>query len=213
MFLALNMAMTLDGKIARPDGKWYGLSSRTDKKRMDRYRADSEILILGKNSILNDNPVIQIRYVEKAKNPRPVILIRKGSLPKTKRVFLSEEKPIIYCVDENYSEVKTELEECSEIESLGKELLPDKVMENLKSRGYNTALLEGGGTLNYSFFSLDLIDRIYLTLVPFLIGDSSLPTIANGKQEMIDFDQKKWSLSSCEKIEDEVFFQYDRLRS
>ncbi|EMO30501.1 hypothetical protein LEP1GSC170_4253 [Leptospira interrogans serovar Bataviae str. HAI135] len=27
------MAMTLDGKVSRPDGKWYGLSSRNDKKK------------------------------------------------------------------------------------------------------------------------------------------------------------------------------------
>ena len=46
--LSINMAMTLDGKVARPDGKWYGLSSRNDKKRMDLIRSQADALILGK---------------------------------------------------------------------------------------------------------------------------------------------------------------------
>ena len=59
--LAINMAMTLDGKVARPDGKWYGLSSRQDKRQMDRIRSQADALILGKNSLINDDPVIKLR--------------------------------------------------------------------------------------------------------------------------------------------------------
>ncbi|EMF45079.1 riboflavin biosynthesis protein RibD C-terminal domain protein [Leptospira interrogans serovar Lora str. TE 1992] len=46
--VSVNMAMTLDGKVSRPDGRWYGLSSRNDKKRMDEIRSKAEVLILGK---------------------------------------------------------------------------------------------------------------------------------------------------------------------
>ena len=42
------MAMTIDGKVERPDGKWYGLSSKNDKAKMDFYRSQYEVLILGK---------------------------------------------------------------------------------------------------------------------------------------------------------------------
>ncbi|HMZ61570.1 MAG TPA: dihydrofolate reductase family protein, partial [Leptospiraceae bacterium] len=42
--LSVNMAMTIDGKTARPDGKWYGLSSRNDKIRMDKYRSEADAL-------------------------------------------------------------------------------------------------------------------------------------------------------------------------
>ena len=87
--LAINMAMTLDGKVARPDGKWYGLSSRQDKRQMDRIRSQADALILGKNSLINDDPVIKLRYVE-GKDPLPVILLRKGIVSKTKKsVFQS----------------------------------------------------------------------------------------------------------------------------
>ena len=83
--LAINMAMTLDGKVARPDGKWYGLSSRDDKKRMDVYRSSADALILGKNSLINDDPVIKLRYID-GKDPLPVILIRKGIVKKDRKV-------------------------------------------------------------------------------------------------------------------------------
>jgi riboflavin biosynthesis pyrimidine reductase len=80
------MAMTLDGKVARPDGKWYGLSSRQDKRQMDRIRSQADALILGKNSLINDDPVIKLRYVE-GKDPLPVILLRKGIVSKNRKVF------------------------------------------------------------------------------------------------------------------------------
>ena len=84
--LSINMAMTIDGKVERPDGKWYGLSSRADKARMDLYRSQNEILLLGKNSIINDNPIIHLRYVE-GEEPLPVILIRKGTIPEVWFLF------------------------------------------------------------------------------------------------------------------------------
>lgn len=85
--VSVNMAMTLDGKVSRPDGRWYGLSSRNDKKRMDEIRSKAEVLILGKNSILNDDPVVHLRYVDNVQDPRPVILVRSGTIPKDKKVF------------------------------------------------------------------------------------------------------------------------------
>ncbi len=133
--LSINMAMTLDGKVARPDGKWYGLSSRNDKKRMDLIRSQADALILGKNSLLNDDPVIKLRYVD-GKDPLPVILLRKGIIPKAKKVFSHTiVRPLVICLRENESIVKEELAAHADILVLeGDDIEPTKVIEILKQK-------------------------------------------------------------------------------
>ena len=210
--LAINMAMTLDGKVARPDGKWYGLSSRDDKKRMDVYRSSADALILGKNSLINDDPVIKLRYID-GKDPLPVILIRKGIVKKDRKVFSNPNvRPLVICLNENEMAVKEELSEVAEILALeGNNIQPQEVISILKSRNLNRVLLEGGPTLNYTFQNADLIDVIYLTIVPFLIGKKTLPSIVDGDSEFFHFAEKRWNLTHCEKIGDEVYLRYEKV--
>ena len=139
--LSINMAMTLDGKVARPDGKWYGLSSRDDKKRMDVYRSQTDALILGKNSLINDDPVIKLRYVE-GKDPLPVILIRKGIVKKDRKVFSNPNmRPLVICLTENELAIKEELSEVGEILALeGNNIQPQKVKQSVTGRWTNFEL-------------------------------------------------------------------------
>lgn len=212
--LSINMAMTLDGKVERPDGKWYGLSSRTDKARMDLYRSQNEILILGKNSILNDNPVIHLRY-EEGEEPLPVILIRKGSIPENKNIFTkSKKKPLILTTSGCFQELHQKLNSLADIEIIGEmDISPVDVIQTLQNKGYSKFLLEGGPTLNNSFLSHQLVTTLYITIVPFLIGQSNLLGISNGTSALQDFDQKSWHLSKVEHIQNEIFLKYEKISS
>ncbi|MBK8395782.1 MAG: RibD family protein [Leptospiraceae bacterium] len=205
------MAMTLDGKVARPDGKWYGLSSRDDKKRMDLYRSQSDALILGKNSLINDDPVIKLRYVN-GKDPLPVILIRKGVVKRDRKVFSNlSMRPLVICLNTNEAIIRNELSEVAEILVLeGNNINPQKVISILKSRNLNQVLLEGGPTLNYTFQNADLIDVINLTIVPFIIGKKTLPAIMDGDSEFLHFAEKRWNLTMCDKVGDEIFLRYEK---
>lgn len=213
--LSINMAMTLDGKVARPDGRWYGISSQADKIQMDAIRSQHEILIVGKNSIINDDPVLSIRYTPSEKSIRPVLIVRNGEIPLNRKIFnmKANELPIIICSDENFEYFSKSLGTRAEIIRLQKNLIdPVNVLDKIMGLGYKTILLEGGPTLNYSFFQSELVNRIYLTIVPFLFGKKSLPTIVNGEIEFLNFDQKKWELIEVNKVANEVFLVYNKLR-
>jgi riboflavin biosynthesis pyrimidine reductase len=88
--------------------------------------------------------------------------------------------------------------------------VPTKVIEILKQKNLNRVLLEGGPTLNYIFQKAGLIDVIYLTIVPFLIGKRNLPSIVDGEEEFLSFDSEKWKLTQCEKVDDEIFLKYEK---
>lgn len=209
--LAINMAMTLDGKVARPDGRWYGLSSQNDKQQMDIYRSNSDAIIVGKNSILNDNPVIKIRYVENTINPRPVILIQKGTVTKDKKIFEeSDHVPLVICCKKNKKEVEESLRNFADIHALdSEEIDPKKVMGILSRQGYERILLEGGPKLNYSFLKQGLVNRIHLTIVPFIVGQRSLPNFVDGEKELPDFSSPHWTLVDNKTRGDEIFLTYE----
>ncbi|TGN09401.1 RibD family protein [Leptospira ilyithenensis] len=212
MKLSINMAMTLDGKVVRPDGRWYGLTSKDDKHQMDVYRSQSDALIIGKNSIINDNPVVKIRAFPNVLNPRPVILVRKGSLPINKHVFEeSDHIPLVICTKINLKEIKTDLENRAEIFALDSEDIdPKKVTGILKRKGYKNVLLEGGPKLNFSFLEGDLVDRVYITIVPYIIGKNGLPGIADQSVELPKFDQNAWKLASSITKGNEIFLTYEK---
>ncbi|WP_411823630.1 RibD family protein [Leptospira sp. 'Mane'] len=212
MKLSINMAMTLDGKVVRPDGRWHGLTSKDDKHQMDVYRSQSDALIIGKNSIINDNPIVKIRAFPNVLNPRPVILVRKGSLPINKHVFEeSDHIPLVICTKTNLKEIKTDLENRAEIFALDSEDIdPKKVTGILKRKGYKNVLLEGGPKLNFSFLEGDLVDRVYITIVPYIIGKNGLPGIADQSSELPKFDQNSWRLTSSSTKGNEVFLTYEK---
>lgn len=209
--IAINMAMTLDGKVARPDGRWHGFSSLADKTQMDIYRSNSDALIVGKNSIINDDPVVKIRYVENAINPRPIILIRRGSLSNDKKIFEeSDHIPLVICCKTNKKEIENNLHNLVDIHALdADDIDPKKVLGILTRQGYERILLEGGPKLNYSFLRQGLVNRIHITVVPFIIGQRTLPNIADGEVELPGFDKSKWKLSDSKTEGDEIFLTYD----
>jgi 2,5-diamino-6-(ribosylamino)-4(3H)-pyrimidinone 5'-phosphate reductase len=209
--LAINMAMTLDGKVARPDGKWHGFSSEADKRQMDIYRSNSDALIVGKNSIINDDPVIKIRFVENAINPRPIILIRRGVLSSDKKIFEeSDHIPLVICCKKNKKEIETHLHNLVDIHALDSDDIdPKKVLGILSRQGYERILLEGGPKLNYSFLRQGLVNRIHITIVPFIIGQRTLPNLADGDVELPGFDRTKWKLTNSKTVGDEIFLTYE----
>lgn len=210
--LSINMAMTLDGKVTRPDGKWYGLSSKNDRIQMDTIRNKADALIIGKNSILNDNPNTHIKYIDSPNSPRTVLLVRNGIIPRDRNVFRTNiEKPIVFCLQENYKELKGELGGVSEIHCLeGKDMSPHQVIQKLVELGYPKILLEGGPKLNYAFLRENLVHRIHLTLVPFLVGKRNLSSIVDGELPLPDFDQNPWKLVDSKVMKNEIFFIYER---
>lgn len=90
------MAMTLDGRVMRPDGTWHGLTSPLDRSRMDEHREAADVVIVGKNSVAADDPEVLPPRLRSAvgseqgeqsdQGARPVpVMIARSSLPSADR--------------------------------------------------------------------------------------------------------------------------------
>ena len=79
------------------------------------------------------------------------------------------------------------------------------VLKRLKNDfGMNKILLEGGPTINASFFNQNLVDKIILYQVPLLGNKDDYPVFG-------EINMKELSLKSFELLDDKqtLMFQYD----
>ena len=209
----VNMAMTLDGKVMRPDGRWYGLSSPADRHRMDLYRQEADMLLVGKESVIQDDPVVVPKHMpDGILPPQPVMICRNSLPPVDRKIFRQNTVRPLLCITAELEAGIGELADCADLEIFAAPPDPVSVLDRLFQRGSRGVLLEGGPRVNWAFFEADVVDVLYLTLVPFLIGQKDLPAIVDGPTAFSGFADRAWDLHQALTIGREIFLEYRRIR-
>src|SRR5512134_1611807 len=60
-FVFINIAMTADGKIDTFERKGSAISSPRDKERVDRLRAESDAVLVGGRTLLDEDPKLTVK--------------------------------------------------------------------------------------------------------------------------------------------------------
>ena len=183
--------MSIDGKIASKTGD-PELSDEEDWKEVHKLRAQVDAIMVGKGTILKDNPKLHIKFHEHSGYYR-IVLDSNLTIPLDSNVisFQPETYPTIICATENVSFDQIKKYEENEIKVIqaGKSDKVDlrKLMPLLKNLDIDTILLEGGGNLNWGFIENDLVDEIRLTVAPWIVGGKGATSLVEG----IGFDKMK----------------------
>ena len=82
-----------------------------------------------------------------------------------------------------------------------------RLLGRLARRGVDRLLLESGGGLNHLFFARDLIDEIFLTVCPVVIGGEAAPTPFDGPG-LLARQARRATLLSSRRIGQELFLHY-----
>ena len=86
-FVILSAAMTLDGKIGKKHTN-IKLSSKRDKIRVHKLRAKVDGILIGKNTLDFDNPMLSVRYA-RGKNPLRIVLDSRGTIKSASKIVKS----------------------------------------------------------------------------------------------------------------------------
>ena len=102
-YVILSAAITLDGKLGVKN-KRTKLSSKNDKIRVHKLRSMVDAIIIGKNTVNLDNPLLTVRHT-KGKNPVRIILDSSGTIKSNSKIIQTCNKiPTIIAVSELISE-------------------------------------------------------------------------------------------------------------
>ncbi len=168
-YIALKLAQSLDGKIAAftGDSKW--ISSVNSRRFVHRLRGEFDAVMVGSNTAIADNPMLDVRLV-KGKNPVRVVLDRKSKLPLDLKVF--RDGNVIACLGKGSDWKRYENAAIPFIVSryAGKSEFLLDILSKLPDFKIASLLVEGGGELAYSSVSAGVVDKLYLFISPLIIG-------------------------------------------
>ncbi len=165
------LGQSLDGFIASRTGDAEFVTGPEDRLRLHRMRALVDAVVVGANTVLADDCRLTVRDCE-GPNPVRVVIDPQGRVPLDAHVFADGAAPTLWFVGPEV--------EVAEGPGRGVEVVrlphagpvdPAEVLAVLGARGLGRVLVEGGGRLVSAFVFAGLIERLYLTTAPVLIGD------------------------------------------
>tara|TARA_B100000674_G_scaffold177985_1_gene144131 strand:- start:170 stop:823 length:654 start_codon:yes stop_codon:yes gene_type:complete len=208
--VTLSAAITLDGKIGQKN-KQIVLSSKSDKIRVHKLRSKSDAILVGKNTVQQDDPLLTVRYT-KGKNPIRIILDSHGTIKNNSKIIKTCKRvPTMVVVSELASKSNLNRLQKLPIDVIicGKtQVNITKLLTILSKKGIKNVLLEGGGTLNRSFLKKNLIDEMVIALTPYVLGSENTVSLFEG----ISFPSLKMKLplklKTVKKSGNEIILNY-----
>ncbi|MEH2046785.1 bifunctional diaminohydroxyphosphoribosylaminopyrimidine deaminase/5-amino-6-(5-phosphoribosylamino)uracil reductase RibD [Nostoc sp.] len=172
----LKYAMTLDGKIATTSGHSAWVTSQEARSEVHLVRAASDAIIVGGNTVRQDNPYLTSHQVG-AHNPLRVVMSRHLNLPASAHLWQTADAPTLVLTQKGANPDFQELllKQGVEVVELAS-LTPDKAMAYLYERGFCSVLWECGGTLAASAIAQGAVQKVLAFIAPKIIGGSIAPT-------------------------------------
>ena len=184
MYVILNAAMSIDGKIStrRNDSSF---SSRKDWIRVHKLRSSVDGIVVGISTVLEDNPMLNVRYYSKrTKDPVRIIIDSKARIPLNSRIIKSSKKiQTIVGTTHNASTRKISLLKKAGVLVLfsGKRKVNIKnLFQQLENIGLKRILVEGGGEINWSVLKIGLADELIVAISPVVVGGRDAKTLVEG---------------------------------
>ena len=206
----LSAAMSLDGKIATKTGD-SELSSKQDKVRIHILRSKVDAILVGSNTVKRDDPLLTVRYV-KGKNPLRIVLDSKATINQKSQIIRTCKKiPTIVAVSkkasrQNISKLK---KHPLEIMVIGEKRVNIKsLLKSLSKKKIKTLLVEGGGTVNWEFIKLGLVDELIVTITPYLVGGQNAITLVEGEGFSHIHKSTKLKLKKICQLGNEIVLHY-----
>jgi 2,5-diamino-6-(ribosylamino)-4(3H)-pyrimidinone 5'-phosphate reductase len=179
-YLAINMVATVDGRAAL-NGSAVGIGSTADKRLMRELRAEADVVLHGAGTVRADplsarvpSELVPGRLARGlSEQPLGAIVTRSGNLPPRHPYY--ESATVIYITSDRGVPVALPSVEVCHVADV-KHMVAD-----LGRRGARRILCEGGPTLNAALFAAGLVDELFLTIAPKLLGGDDPLTIVKGQ--------------------------------
>jgi len=176
-FVALKMALTLDGKIAARGGKSRWITSEASRRAGYALREEMDAVLVGVGTILADDPRL-LRHLGLNPNPDVLRVVLDSHLRTPPTAAILREKPhtaLFFCLPDVPRDARHQLEDkgakVMEVADDGRGRVNlHGVLRILAGMGVSSVLVEGGGEVHWSFLQENLAGRIYAFLAPLVLG-------------------------------------------
>lgn len=207
-FIHLKIAQTLDGKIATRTGSSKWITSEKSRKFVHRLRAQATAVMVGKNTVLEDNPFLTVRNLKVERQPYRVIVDKNLEIPISYNIFNPDTKVFIIASNNADSSKFDGLEHIKVIKLplYNGEFNLEDILSVLHREGIVHLFVEGGKGLFTRFIKQNLWDRISLFIAPKMIGEDGISAI--GQLGVEDISQAlEFSIQKIRRFDRDIYLE------
>jgi diaminohydroxyphosphoribosylaminopyrimidine deaminase/5-amino-6-(5-phosphoribosylamino)uracil reductase len=187
-WLRLKVAVSLDGRTALADGTSQWITGAAARADGHAWRKRAGALLTGVGTIRDDDPRLDVRLVEIARQPLRVIVDSRLETPPSARILTPPGEVLLYAALDDSARraalVAHGVEVVLKPSPAGKVDLA-AMLQDLGARGINELHAEAGEKLNASLLGAGLVDELLVYVAPRLIG-SGRGLAALGPIERLD---------------------------
>ncbi|MEW6562608.1 MAG: bifunctional diaminohydroxyphosphoribosylaminopyrimidine deaminase/5-amino-6-(5-phosphoribosylamino)uracil reductase RibD [Pseudomonadota bacterium] len=169
------IAASLDGRTALKNGVSQWITGPEARRDVQHWRARSCVVLTGIDTVLADDPRLNVRDLETARQPWRAVADSALRLP-PKALLLSGGRVLVYTANDD-ADKRAALEQrgATVVYLPGADGRVDlaAMLRDLAQRGMNEVLIEAGATLNGALLRAGLIDELVLYLAPQLLGNAA----------------------------------------
>ena len=176
------IAASLDGKTALPDGRSQWITGEEARADGHLWRARATAVLTGIGTLLDDNPRLDVRAIEVARQPWRVVMDSSWRTPVSAALLVDPGHALIYGLDDEalarppVGDASAAMARRAALQALGVPVvtLPTmdwaEVLADLARRGVNELHVEAGARLSGSLIQGGWADELLVYLAPKLLG-------------------------------------------
>ena len=166
------LGQSLDGFIASRTGDAVFVTGDEDRTHLHRLRALVDAVVVGVGTVVADDCRLTVRMVP-GPSPVRVLLDPTARAPRYAALLTDTAGPVLWCVAPTASPPLPPGPhvEVVPLPVVDGRFAPAAVLAELARRDLTRVLVEGGGRTVSAFLAAGVLDRLFLTTAPLLIGD------------------------------------------
>lgn len=172
-FVRAKIAMSLDGKTALADGRSKWITGDMARHDVQLLRAESCAVLTGIETILADNPQLNVRDFNTIRQPIRIILDSHFRLPETAQIVQDGEQTWVFTLNQTRNNLtafsNVRLFRLPENETGRLDL--QQVLSTLAQEGIGELMIEAGSTLTSALLAQDLVDELVVYQAPKFLGE------------------------------------------
>ncbi len=173
-WVRMKIAASLDGRTALPNGASQWITGPEARADGHAFRRRAGAVLTGIGTVLADDPSLDVRLVETARQPMRCVVDPRLDTPPTARLFESPSPVLLFTAS-------TDAGRRAALAARGAELIDvplqdgrldlDAVLDVLAARHVNEVHVEAGARLNGALLRTGRVDELLAYLAPTLLGE------------------------------------------
>jgi diaminohydroxyphosphoribosylaminopyrimidine deaminase/5-amino-6-(5-phosphoribosylamino)uracil reductase len=175
-WVRVKLAQSMDGHIALSNGDSQWISGAESRADVQNWRARSDAILTGIGTVLADDPSLNVRKQEGARQPARIIIDSLWRTPANAKLFESTGKVVIAGLQDKSipDALRASGADCLGLPSLDGRVDLCAVLSELAKRGFNEVQVEAGATLCGSLLQLGLVDELLIYQAPIILGGAAM---------------------------------------